>query len=50
MEEKNPQLSKVMNDIHQMKGRQENIANVLDSMKRWICNIETLCVGGGGIN
>ena len=33
-DEKSVQMSKVMNDIHQMKGRQESIATVLDVLKQ----------------
>lgn len=33
-EQKQAHLSKVMVDIHQMKERQETIANVLDIMKQ----------------
>ena len=34
VDEKSMQMSKVMNDIHQMKGRQESIATVLDVLKQ----------------
>lgn len=34
VDEKSAQMSKVMNDIHQMKGRQESIATVLDVLKQ----------------
>ena len=33
-DEKSVQMTKVMNDIHQMKGRQESIATVLDVLKQ----------------
>ena len=34
VEEKSVQMTKVINDIHQMKGRQESIATVLDVLKQ----------------
>ena len=34
VEEKSAQMTKVINDIHQMKGRQESIATVLDVLKQ----------------
>ena len=33
MEEKNPNLSRVVTDIHNMKGRQENIACLLEELQ-----------------
>ena len=33
-EEKSLQMTRVINDIHQMKGRQESIATVLDVLKQ----------------
>ena len=33
-DEKSVQMTKVINDIHQMKGRQESIATVLDVLKQ----------------
>ena len=33
-EEKAPQLNKVLTDIHQMKGKQENIGGMLDAMRQ----------------
>ena len=34
-EEKGPELNKVLADIHQMKGKQENIGDMLKAMKQW---------------
>lgn len=33
-EEKKPELSKVLSDIHAMKGKQENIRDMLGAMKQ----------------
>lgn len=33
-EEKKPELNKVLTDIHQMKGKQENIGDMLEAMRR----------------
>ena len=33
-DEKGPELSKVLTDIHQMKGKQENIGGMLDAMRQ----------------